>query len=334
MSMKRFLVTAALTLGLTTVSARAAETYASPAEHFSFAVPDGLVPLTAAELTRANVAAAAAADGGTPRLYEAGFAPPATAGRPRPSVPSVLVRYVPGRTTIGAFADDYRAALTKAYAAAAAASRQPATGPTTTAVDPSAPAVHVDEAAGVVASERRRPVPGGGTILKRETVYVGRDGVAIVEWSGTPAEADAGLKPMLASFKFDPGFGYVPPAVLKTTRPPRRRPADARDRHRPGRLGPVPRRRGPVLRPRQTTQRLRVYPGSPVGRRRVRVLPFREAVAGLKGGGLVGAEVDLPTVELDVPEPAGGTEKRLGTTRQERDLQAHASPRGLPGPRR
>ena len=206
--MTKHLVFPLLTLALATSTARAGETYTSPSGHFSFAVPAGLVPLTAAELTGEN--AATAAEGGTPRLYEAGFEPPAAAGHHGPRLPQVLVRFVPGPVTFTAFADDYKAAVDKAYAAAAAA-HPPTSGPTTTpaagSVDPAAPDVRIDTAAGVVASERRRPVHGG-TVVKRETVFVGHQGVAVVEWSGTPTEGDAELKPMLASFRFEPGFGY------------------------------------------------------------------------------------------------------------------------------
>ncbi len=206
--MTKHLVFPLLTLALAASTARAGESYTSPAGHFSFTVPDALLPLTAPELTGEN--AAAAAEGGTPRLYEAGFEPPAAAGHHGPRLPLVLVRFVPGPVTFGAFADDYKTAVDKAYAAAAAA-HPPTSGPTTAAaagsVDPAAPDVRIDTAAGVVASERRRPV-NGGLVVKRETVFVGHQGVAVVEWSGTPAEADAELKPMLASFHFEPGFAY------------------------------------------------------------------------------------------------------------------------------
>lgn len=188
-------------------SAPAGQRFGNPAQHFSMVVPDGLVPLTPADLARGN--AATAAEGGVPQLYEAGFAPPPGTN---PRLPLVLVRYVPGRATLQSFAASYGAELAKA------ASQVPGAGGTTR---PNTSDVVVDNIAHTVTSERAART-AEGVVVKRRTVFVGHDGVAEVSWTGTPASVRSDLPPLLASVKWDKGYEYGSPdvVVVKTVTQP------------------------------------------------------------------------------------------------------------------
>ncbi len=198
--MTKHIAVAALTIGLFASAARAGPAFANPAEHFSLAVPDGLVPLTEAELARGN--AATAAEGGTPKLYEAGFAPPEGPDAKAARLPLVLVRFVAGHTTVPTLADSYQADLAKLG---------PATEPTTGPTRPAGRVV-VDDAAHTVSTEARRATPAG-VVVKRKTVFVGHDGVVEVDWTGPAADMATGMAPLLASVRFDKGYEYAAPDV-------------------------------------------------------------------------------------------------------------------------
>ena len=202
---KLSLAAAAVAIGLASAAqAGAATTYTHPSEHFSLTVPTGLMPLTAAELARGN--AAVAAEGGAPRLFEVGFAPPAPAGGggQTPRYPVLLVRFVPGRTTVQSFADSYRADLARSAAAATAPSGDRPAGQPVSA----APTVTVDDAAHTVSVEQRGTAADGRPLVKRRTLFVGHDGVAEVDWKATAADTDRDLPGLLASFHFDAGHQY------------------------------------------------------------------------------------------------------------------------------
>ena len=207
---------ALISFGAAPAISLAAETFSSPTEHFSLTLPASVIAMTPAELTRANLAAAAR--GGTPLLYEAGYLPPAPT---KPSLPLVLIRYVPGQVSLESFAKNYADRLsqlspppTPGQAPAGVANSAAQTQPTT------APALRVEATEALVESELRRTT-ADGVLVRREIVRLGRDGVAVVDYSGTITQADQDLRPLLASFQFDHDYRYAAPRlmVLSTSSP-------------------------------------------------------------------------------------------------------------------